>query len=272
MNFELKKCSISLEGRHINGARTSLLKISLYQAVIHRIITPSSTKVFSALSSLKIIDPFTPIDKFRKLFNQKNIDESFLEGNPSFEIEEEIFPEENDGFPEFASHEHKIVPLFQLAFDNTKSQDMSVKVLFQPIEMVYNKFCIERITGFLTIPEALALYESIEIQTMNHLANWKMRTQARLDFLLKNQMKLNIDVSISAPLIIIPENTLNEDTSQILLNTGDLKITSKPRNFSEANFANRKNSDIDESTYYDHFDIQISDISVGLLPPESTLV
>ena len=71
---------------------------------------------------------------------------------------------------------------------------------------------------------------------------------------------------------IIPENTLNEDTSQILLNTGDLKITSKPRNFSEANFANRKNSDIDESTYYDHFDIQISDISVGLLPPESTLV
>ena len=81
-------------------------------------------------------------------------------------------------------------------------------------------------------------------------------------------MKINIDVSISAPLIIIPENTLNEDTSQILLTTGDLKITSKPRNYSEIDFSNRKNSDIDENTYYDKFDIQISDISVSLLPPE----
>ena len=272
INFELKKCSISLEGRHVNGTRASFLKIALYQAVVHRIITPTSTKVFSVLSSLKIIDPFTPIDRFRNLFNPKNSEESFLEGNPSFEIEEEIFPEENDGFPEFTLHEQKTVPLLQLVVDATKLQDVSVKILSQPIEMVYNKFCIERIIGFFKIPEALALYESIEIQTMTHLANWKMKTQARLDFLLKNQMKLNIDVSISAPLIIIPENTLNEDTSQILLNTGDLRITSKPRIFSEANYSNRKYSDIDENTYYDHFDIQISDISVGLLPPESCLV
>lgn len=272
VNFELKKCSISLEGRHVNGTRASFLKIALHQAVVHRIITSVSTKVFSALSSLKIIDPFTPIDRFRKLFTPKNVDESFLEGNPSFEIEEEIFPEENDGFPEFAVYEQKMVPLFQLVLDAVKEQDMSVKVLFQPIEMVYNRFCIERITGFFKIPEALALYESIEIQTMIHLANWKMKTQARLDYLLKNQMKLNIDINISAPLIIIPENTLNEDTSQILLNTGDLKITSKPRVFSAANYSNRKNSDIDENTYYDHFDIQISDISVGLLPPESSIM
>ena len=171
MNFELKKCSISLEGRHVNGSRASFLKISLYQAIVHRIITPGSKKVFSSLSSLKIIDPFTPIDKFRKLFNPKNVDESFLEGNPSFEIEEEIFPEENDGFPEFATNESKVLPLFQLVLDQSKDQVMSLKVYLQPMELVYNKFCIERIIGFLKIPEALALYESIEIQTMNHLAN-----------------------------------------------------------------------------------------------------
>jgi vacuolar protein sorting-associated protein 13A/C len=269
INFELKKCSISLEGRHVNGTRASFLKISLYQAIIHRIMTTESTRIFSALISLKIIDPFTPIDKFRKLFNPKNTDESILENIPSFEIEEEIFPVENDGFPDFATQELKITPLFQLVFDATKSKDMSLKVLLQPLEFVYNKFCIERINGFLKIPEALALYESIEIQTMNHLANWKLKTQARLDFLLKNQMKINIDVNISAPLIIIPENTMNEDTSEILLNTGDLRITSKPRDYSEVTYKNRKNSDIDDETFYDHFDIQISDISVSLLPPES---
>lgn len=269
--FFLNKCSISLDSRHINGSRVSLLKLSLYQATVHRTISPSLTKIFAAISSLKIIDPFTPIEKFRKLFTPKGIDESYFEGNPSFEIEEEIFPEENDGFPEFACIDSKQEPLFRLEFNSVENQEMSLRASLKPLEIVYNRFCIERITSFFKVPEALALYESIEIQTMSQLSKLKTRTQARLDLLMKNRLNIDIDVTVSAPLIIVPENTLNEDTSLILLNTGDLRITSKPRLYNISLLSSRKNSDIDDNTYYDDFEIQITDINVALMPAESSI-
>lgn len=270
IHFFLNKCSISLDGRHANGSRVSFLKISLNQATVHRSMTTSLTKIFAVLSSLTIIDPFTPIEKFKKLFTPKNVDESYYEGNMSYEAEEEIFPEENDGFPEFARVDAKQEPLFKLEFDRTKTDDMSLKATLQPLEIVYNAFCIQRISECLKIPEALAIYESIEIETMNQLSKWRNKTQERLKLLMKRQLNINIDVTISAPLIIIPENTLNEDTCQVHLNTGDLRITSKPREFSLSSLANRKASDIEENTYYDDYDIEITDISVALLPPEST--
>jgi vacuolar protein sorting-associated protein 13A/C len=269
--FFLNKCSISLDSRHINNSRVSLLKLSLYQATVHRTITPSLTKTFAALSSLKIIDPFTPIEKFRKLFTPKGIDESYFEGNPSFEIEEEIFPEENDGFPEFSCTDFKQEPLFKLEFNSVEAEEMSLRASLKPLEIVYNKYCIERITSFFKVPEALALYESIEIQTMSQLSKLKTRTQARLDLLMKNRLNIDIDVTVSAPLIIVPENTLNEDTSLILLNTGDLRITSKPRLYNISLLTSRKNSDIDDNTYYDDFEIQITDINVALMPAESSI-
>lgn len=269
--FFLNKCSISLDSRHTSGSRVSLLKLSLYQATVHRTITPSLTKIFAALTSLKIIDPFTPIEKFRKLFTPKGVDESYFEGNPSFEIEEEIFPEENDGFPEFACIDTKQEPLFRLEFNSSEVEEMSLRATLKPLEIVYNRYCIERITGFFKVPEALALYESIEIQTMNQLSKLKSKTHARLDLLMKNRMNIDIDITVSAPLIIVPENTLNEDTSLILLNTGDLRIISRPRKYNLSLLANRKNSDIDDNTYYDDFEIQITDINVALMPAETSI-
>lgn len=46
----------------------------------------------------------------------------------------------------------------------------------QPLEVVYNKYCFDRLVGFLKIPEALALYEKIEAQTLNQLESIKHRT------------------------------------------------------------------------------------------------
>lgn len=268
VNFELRRCSISLAARQVNGLLASFLKITLDEAIIHRQTTKTSTETFVALSSLRIIDPFTPIGKFRKLFNPKNADETYFEAEPGFEVEEEIFPEENDGFPQFATHELKIVPLFQLMLNSNSSETMTLKVNIQPLEMIYNKQCVERINGFLKIPEALSLFEAIEMQTMNQLMNWKMKTQARMEYILKNHLKLETDIRISAPVIIIPQNPLNEESSQVILNLGNLIVASKPRELSYEQVLNRKNSDVDESLFYDHFEVRVSDINVILLPPE----
>ncbi|CAG9316922.1 unnamed protein product [Blepharisma stoltei] len=268
VNFELRRCSISLAARQVNGLQASFLKITLDEGIIHRQKTKTLTETFLALSSLRIVDPFTPIGKFRKLFNPKNVDESFFFHEPGFEVEEEIFPEENDGFPQFAKHELKVVPLFQLMLNADTSETMSLKVNIQPLEVIYNKQCVERINGFLKIPEALALFEAIEMQTMNQLANWKLKTQARIEYIIKNHLKLETDIRVSAPVIIIPQNPLNEESSQVILNLGNFNVISKPRELSYDQLMNRKNSDVDENAYYDHFDVTVSDISVMLLPPE----
>lgn len=37
----------------------------------------------------------------------------------------------------------------------------------EPLEAIYNKHCVYRIKNFLKIPETLALYEKLEIETLN---------------------------------------------------------------------------------------------------------
>jgi len=270
VNFELKKCSVSLGGRQLNGLLASFLRITFDEVVIHRQHSKDSYQTYLHLSSLRASDPFTPIGRFSKLVMPKNIDENYLDAQPGFEVEEEIFPLENDGFPEFSKHELKINPVFEMVMNTDNSHNATLEIDLQPLEVVYNKYCIERIIGFLKIPEALSLYEALEVQTMSQLASWKLRTQARMEHVLKSQLNLNANINVNAPVVIIPQNPNSEDTTQVVVDLGFLKAYSKPRGHIYERLLLRKYSEeIDENEFYDHFNVKLSDINVKLLHPET---
>lgn len=267
INFELKRCSISLAARQLNGLLASFLKITLDKAIIQKRVTKAASHTYAALCSIKVTDPFTPFQKFSHLLHTKNAKEL---GSVNYEIEEEYFPDDNDGFSEFSKNNFNHTPVFEMTMGNENKDAMSLKVNMEPLEVIYNKHCLERIKRFFRVPEALALYEIIEIQTLNQYSSWKHRTQAKLEYILKKHMNIKLDIHISAPVIIIPLNPMNEDTTQMILDLGLLQVKSKTQDEKLDWTSIRKNSvDIDESEFYDHFDVKVSDINVMLLPPDS---
>ena len=267
LHFELKKGSISFAGRQINGLLASFLRVSLDRTVLHQQFTRDSKQIFLALYSLKVSDPFSPCAKFSRLVVPKHQDETIGDGASSYEVEEEIFPEENDGFPAFGVHAFKGKPVFEVKMDQG-TELVRLEVSMQPLVVIYNSICIERIKGFLKLPEALALYEVIELQTMNQLSDWRAKTKAKFEYYMKNHTNFDLNFNLSAPVIIMPQNPLIEDSCQLTLDFGFCRVQSQPKMRSVQELARlRSSSSIDEDEFYEDYRVTVQDINVRLSPP-----
>ena len=267
LHFELKKGSISFAGRQINGLLASFLRVSLDRTVLHEQVTKDTKQIFLGLYSLKVSDPFSPCAKFSRLLVPKQMEEIIGDGASSYEVEEEIFPEENDGFPEFGIHAFKGKPVFEVRMDQS-SDSVRLEVNMQPMIVIYNSICIERIKGFLKLPEALALYEIIELQTMNQLSDWREKTKAKFEYYLKNHSNFDLNLNLSAPVIIMPQNPLIEDSCQLTLDLGFCRVQSQPKMRSIQELSRlRSSSSISEDEFYEDYQVTIQDINVRLSPP-----
>jgi hypothetical protein len=65
------------------------------------------------------------------------------------EAESELFPEENDGFPEFGKHGLRDSPIFEVEVSQSAEEGVGIKLRLEPLEVVYSKLCHERVKGFM---------------------------------------------------------------------------------------------------------------------------
>jgi hypothetical protein len=260
LNFELRSCTVSLAGRQFTGLKASLLRVHLDRVILQRQITPSYSQTYLALSSFEVTDPFTPCKKFSQLLRPVNSEETFYEIG---EAEAESFPDANDGFPQFSETDFSSPPVLMLNME--KGASLKLKVNVETTELLYNHLCLERIINFFRSPEALQFYKLIELQTINQISSIKHRTQAKLDFIMKHHVDLQLDLHMSAPIVTVPLNPLSEDSALLVVDFGLLRVTSDTRQLASPR---KDSSEFDISEFYDRYEVEVSDLSVILVAPE----
>lgn len=260
MNFELRSCTVSLAGRQFTGLKAALLRVHIDRVILQRQITPGYSQTYLALSSFDVTDPFTPCKKFSQLLKPVNSEETFYEID---EAEAESFPDANDGFQAFGEAEFASPPVLLLNME--KGASLKLKVNVETTELLYNRLCLERIKNFFRSPEALEFYKLIELQAINQISSIKHRTQAKLEYIMKHHIDLQLDLRMSAPIVTVPLNPLSEDSALLVIDFGLLRVTSDTKQFPSVR---KFSSDFDISEFYDLYNVDISDLSVTLISPE----
>jgi hypothetical protein len=76
---------------------------------------------------------------------------------------------------------------------------------------------VKSIGAFLTWPEDLQFWSEMEMSTMNQLADWKSRMDAKLSNMVANHANIAITAKIEAPVIVISETGIVADGSDMLV-------------------------------------------------------
>ena len=113
-------------------------------------------------------------------------------------------------------------PLFYMKLDTYNPDsvtDIAVTIRMQPLEIVYNPTCIDRVTEFFRFPRALIFYSEIQMAVINSFTHLTTKQQAKLEYAFRNHRAVSLDVDIQAPILIIPEERtdLNDDKDACLL-------------------------------------------------------
>lgn len=132
-----------------------------------------------ALGGASVTDPFTQWPRFSHLLKSSTVYEAIFED--AVEVESELFPEENDGFPKFTEHPLNYSPIFEAKVESKSKKNLIVEVRLEPLEVIYSKPCSERIRAFLQTPSAVALYNNLESMTTQQLEQWK---EERLNYMM----------------------------------------------------------------------------------------
>ena len=101
-----------------------------------------------------------------------------------------------------------------------------VKVSLRPIQVIYDKDTVDEVISMFKPPRAVRLQKlsSGATATLNQL---KTQTRAGLEHSISTRTLIDIDVTLSSPVLVIPEDgILSEDASKLVLDLGTLRVTS----------------------------------------------
>lgn len=122
-------------------------------------------------------------------------------------------------------------PLFYMKLDTYNPgsvTDIAVTVRMQPLEIVYNATCIDRVLEFFKFPKALYIFSEIQMAVINSFTHLTTKQQAKLEYAFRNHRAVSLDVDIQAPILIIPEERKDskedKDASLLLIDFGRLHI------------------------------------------------
>jgi hypothetical protein len=105
---------------------------------------------------------------------------------------------------------------------------MLLNMQVQPLEIVYNATVLERVNSFIETPEALVLYEDMQLAAINAFTSLRSQTEAKLELAWRNHVSIAMDVFIRAPVLIIPQSDRASTGSPVLLvDLGQVSITDK---------------------------------------------
>ncbi|CAI5722648.1 unnamed protein product [Peronospora effusa] len=108
----------------------------------------------------------------------------------------------------------------------SSSADASLFVHMEPLEIVLSPTakCWGRLAQFMDTPASLGLWEELEVASFNDIVSLKARTEAKLDYVMKNRIALAVDLRIQAPVIIIPESDSDYDCARLVVDLGRINF------------------------------------------------
>eukprot|EP01116_Phalansterium_solitarium_P019875 TRINITY_DN5713_c0_g1_i3.p1 TRINITY_DN5713_c0_g1~~TRINITY_DN5713_c0_g1_i3.p1 ORF type:complete len:1111 (+),score=481.11 TRINITY_DN5713_c0_g1_i3:113-3445(+) len=137
-----------------------------------------------------------------------------------------------------------------------------VHIELRPLDLVVNMPFIRRIQQFLHNMD-LDTLQQLEVAAAARLNALKERTQERLRLLLLEQARLDLQINIHAPSIIVPEDCRAQQSHVLLLDLGVLSFRSVPRDPMPL-VAPPSGSDEDQAEFYDEYRLEMRELKALL--------
>ncbi|KAI9912176.1 hypothetical protein PsorP6_009273 [Peronosclerospora sorghi] len=106
------------------------------------------------------------------------------------------------------------------------SADASLFVHLDPLQIVLSPTaqCWGRLAQFMETPASLGLWRELEVASLNDIVNFKARTEAKLDYVMKNRIALAVDLRIQTPVIIVPESDSDYNCARLVVDLGRISF------------------------------------------------
>ena len=101
-----------------------------------------------------------------------------------------------------------------------------VKLSVRPIQVTYDKDTVDEVISMFRLPRTVRLqkFSSSATATLNQL---RTQTRVGLEHSISTRRLIDIDVTLSSPVLVIPEGgILSEEACKLILDPGTLRVTS----------------------------------------------
>ncbi|CAO3643748.1 unnamed protein product [Cunninghamella blakesleeana] len=268
LNTKLNRGSFRLVQRP-NADKHELTSIVFDSVSIEAIQYIESTKISASLGDLRVYDGSTENTLYPQLIGVKKSTRkgnlSLLESNRTGQIQrQEDNPNQLIKQKPFLVVEYQRKPL------NIKA-DQSIKVNMRHLEIIYNPTIIQGILSFLTAhSKDNESFDALVEVAGDTFEGFKQQTRAGLEYVLETHSTLDLDVDIDAPIIVIPESCLIEDSNVMILDAGHIHVDSDLANQevaqsfkanTEKNFGSEDYKRL-ENLMYDRFNVELTQMKL----------
>jgi vacuolar protein sorting-associated protein 13A/C len=122
-------------------------------------------------------------------------------------------------------------PFFHLQFEQNpldNSADLALRAELKPMEIIFNPNFVVEIVRFFKPPERHmdSIYALMDTAGAT-VESLRQQTRAGLEFALEEHKTINAQLSLQAPLIIIPEDIEKQDSNCLILDAGHISVNSE---------------------------------------------
>ncbi|KAG0185188.1 hypothetical protein DFQ28_009826 [Apophysomyces sp. BC1034] len=173
-----------------------------------------------------------------------------------------------------ATHSQQHEPFFAVTFEHkplTGIADNAVSLTMRHLEIIYNPTVIMGIVDFLKPPQNKmdSVHALIEVAG-DTIESFKKQTRAGLEYALETHTTILVDVDMDAPIFIIPQSCVIENSPVMVIDAGHINVDSDLANQELVNEFKAKgdekyeNEDYEklESLMYDKFNVHLSQTKV----------
>ncbi|SAL98237.1 hypothetical protein [Absidia glauca] len=267
LNTKLKRGSFGLV-QHPHGSKQQISSIVFDTVGVEVIKYVESMKISAQLGDLQLYDGITENTIYPQLIGVKkdNAKESItlVGSNRRGDVPEGSGPECTGDHQPLLAVEYQQNPL-------DKKADKSIKLVMRHLEIIYNPSTIHGILSFFQSPSKNSeSFDALIEVAGDTLEGFKRQTRAGLEYALENHSTLDLDVDIDAPIIIIPESCVVENSPVTIIDAGHIRIESDLANQDLAEeFKNNHTKDYSvedlkhlEDLMYDKFHVGLTQIKL----------
>ncbi|KAI1995793.1 Vacuolar protein sorting-associated protein 13 [Ophidiomyces ophidiicola] len=208
--------------RNRNGTIEELLRLVFDNFSAKALQRPDSFLAQIDLGGLRLFDSTTPGTLFPQIVCVKDAVSQSDSDNSELEFSESDSEVDSDVTE---------TSFFHLQFENNPldgSADSSLILKLKSIEVIYNPEVLVEIVSFFRPPERHMESIGALLETAGAtVEELRQQTRAGLEFALEEHKTINAQLDIQAPVIIIPESIKNESSFCLILDAGNVCVSSE---------------------------------------------
>jgi hypothetical protein len=152
-------------------------------------------------------------------------------------------------------------PLLKIIVDTqpmARNSDLLLNIEMEQLDVVINPSHIQHIRSFFVVPSNVNLGEVNKSVRASAAA---VRDQAAMQLVeaLADQSIIELKIRMQAPVVIVPENVYDPETNLILVDLGELIMSTDERNLKREK-GKFLLANVQEDDYYDRFNIALTDV------------